>query len=213
MSAANIGGNAPGCAQSKREFAHSDGVSTMGFARLALECHGDFADGRSSKRSAVICQHRYPSPCRSALFQSRPTSLSGDRIVVKAASGLHVQNGLAIAATSVDSARAFETNKGRQQCLRLLRSSLWPQFSDWPAVWNPTSSARSQVQPRVRLQPTQQASIRQPARLPVGPLACCVTTPASAAPHATDHTARHGRTTHLNRRRGRPSAAFSRLKD
>ena len=58
--------------QSKREFAQFRPASHVGFRDSDLQCQMQSSTDGSSKLSVVFCQHRYPSPCRFALTQSRP---------------------------------------------------------------------------------------------------------------------------------------------
>ncbi|SEW24196.1 hypothetical protein SAMN04488515_1791 [Cognatiyoonia koreensis] len=68
---------APMRAQSKREFAQIAAGSTFVCSDSENSCESELVGSGSSKLLSTFCQHRYPSPCRSAFTQSRPTSHLG----------------------------------------------------------------------------------------------------------------------------------------
>ena len=105
------------------------------------------------------------------------------------------------------------TYKGTKTCLRKLGSSQQQPHSLWQGAWKQTSSVALSAQPPVQSQLTHLAQTQPQQRLPVRPLACCVTTRASAAQRAKTSTAPDARTSSNNRRRDFPSAAILRLKD
>lgn len=73
MSMRQISHNAPMRVQSGREFAQIAVASLSGYSGSEVMCDGNPAAGGSSKPLSAFCQHRYPSPCRSAFTHSRPT--------------------------------------------------------------------------------------------------------------------------------------------
>lgn len=73
MSMKQISHNAPMRVQSGREFAQIAVASLRGCSDSEMLCNADIAVSGSSKPLSAFCQHRYPSPCRSAFTHSRPT--------------------------------------------------------------------------------------------------------------------------------------------
>ena len=204
----------PSPMQSKREFAHFWGGQTRGYAE-GRECGNfDLVAERTSKRSAAFCQHRYPSPDRSAYFQGRPVVpfrplIGGNRTVI----GYHGVLAIEFGTRTADSGAVLKSKLGRKSCRRLL-SSLPPLPClalpvALKATWNAALRAQAQALSLPRFW-----ALTQPAPcLPVRPLACCATTQASTAVNKTDTRAHAGRVNTGNRRGGRTLAAVLRFGD
>ncbi len=124
--AGQMGGFAPAGAQSRREIAQIAGLCTGRYARTVTTCHVGFAAGCSSKRASAHCQHRYPSPCRSALSQGRPANPFQGDDGNWAAKRFDQIFGLELRGFCSESARVNKINKGSIPCLT--RSSLSSQL-------------------------------------------------------------------------------------
>ena len=165
----HFGGNAPPAIQSRREFAQNSATAAARYARLGLACKRRGAGGCSSKRVPANCQHRYPSPCRSALSQSRSASPFWGAEKISAAIRFSAIFGVEFAQRSDDSARVNKTNKGSIPCLISKCSSRPPQ--PLPLAHAPVSTrmanallwAQASAVSRVK----RSTAIAQPARLSV----------------------------------------------
>ena len=209
---AEISRNKPSPMQSKREVAHFWGVQTRGYAG-GRECGNvDLVAERTSKRSAAICQHRYPSPDRSAYFQGRPVVPFRPRVGGKrTAIGYHGDLAIEFGTRSADSGAVLKLKLGRKSCRRLL-SSLPPlPCLALPVALKATWNAVLPAQARALSLPKFWGLTRLAPCLPVRPLACFATTQASTAVNKTDNRAHSGRVTNGNRRGGRALAAVLRF--
>ncbi len=110
-------GNAPQGMQSRREIAQTGGAKPECYAAAPTTCHRQIADGCSSKRKSAHCQHRYPSPCRSVLSQSRPANPFWRQAYLSAAKRYAVRFMLDAGGKCVDSAVVNKINKGSIPCL------------------------------------------------------------------------------------------------
>ncbi len=110
-------GNAPQGMQSRREIAQTGGAKPECYAAASTTCHRQIADGCSSKRKSAHCQHRYPSPCRSVLSQSRPANPFWRQAYLSAAKRYAVRFMLDAGGKCVDSAVVNKINKGSIPCL------------------------------------------------------------------------------------------------
>ena len=202
--------------QLRRESAYLWGGRTCGFA-TGSECGSlGHAAGRPSKRPAALCQHRYPSPDRSALSQGRPVILfqrsdSGGLIGGKP-TVIEYQGPrpIVFARWRTNSGAALKSMLGKQTCKR--HPSSLPQWRPLAllAAWTPTWNAAPLAQVQALSLPKRWAPIRQARRWPVLPLAFCVTTQASAAAHVAKTFAFSKAFDHCSRRRGMTPAAVSR---
>lgn len=211
----NRGRTTAGRAQLRRESAYFWGGRTCGFASR-FECGNvGLAAGRPSKRPAALCQHRYPSPDRSASSQGRPVILLG-----RADSASRIGGKLTVieyqapcpivfARCRTNSGAALKPKLGKRTCKRHPSSlPLWRPLAS-PAALTPTWNAAPQAQVLVSSLPKRWAPIRQARRWPVLPLVFCVMTQVSAAAHAKTFALPKA-FDHCSRRRGLTPAAFLR---
>lgn len=120
---------------------------------------------------------------------------------------------LVVLCLSIQSWLIVSHQKGTEICLRKLGLSQQSLHSRLLVAWKQTSSVVSLAQVAVLLQQKFSAQTRLQQPLLVSLLACCVTTPESAAAHAKTFSASSGRTLHRNRRRGYALAAIFRFKE
>lgn len=170
--------------QSKREFAYSAGAKFDVFAIASGLLRNGEATSWPSKRVVAICQHRYPSPDRSAFTTSGPVSIfrsfiGGNRFDI----GYQRPGPIECGSVSHNSMAVNTTRLGKERCKRNQSLSLqWPLLVllvVWTRMWSaallalvPVWSARKCL-----------ARIQQAQPWPVLPSACCVMTQASAAHH------------------------------
>lgn len=128
-------------AKSKQKTAHFGSATIDSCCDSENACNRDFADGCSSKHSDATCQHRYPSPCRSAQFQVRPA----DGVFLSAKSrpfaAFACFTALALSGDFADSSGRAHIWKGTIPCLRLLGSLRLPLSSACRPAWTTTQSA------------------------------------------------------------------------
>ncbi len=208
------GGNVRAALQFKREPAHFWWGASCDFAHMAECASVDLVAKRSSKRIVADCQHRYPSPDRSALTQGRPVShfrsfIGGNRVDI----GYHRRLAIELMHGSADFGATLKTTLGREKCRKHL-SSL-PQWlslvllavlkATWNAVWLALAPVWSQQKFWVQ--------IVQGQSWPVQLQACCATTQVSTAVDKPDNRAHCGRLSDQHCRRGFASAAVLRFGD
>ncbi len=150
----NMRGKVPQGMQSRREIAQMRPCGGADYLNAAPSCKRCLADGCSSKRASAHCQHRYPSPCRFALSQSRPAYLFwglADCSAAKRKGGIF---GVELTAQSSESAYVNKTNKGSIPCLTLSSSSqplrplrCQPVQASTPMASAPSSAQASAVWP------------------------------------------------------------------
>ena len=214
----NRGRATVGLTQLRRESAYFWGGRTCGFATPSECGNVGLAAGRPSKRPAALCQHRYPSPDRSASSQGRPVILfqqadsafwiGGKLTVIE----YQAPCPIVFARCRTNSGAALKPKLGKRTCKRHPSSlPLWRPLA-WPAASTLTWNAALQAPALVSSHPKHWAPIRQVRRWPVRPLAFCVTTQASAAAHAKTFAFPKA-FDHCSRRRGHTPAAVLRSEE
>ncbi len=162
-----LGGFAPLCVQSRREIAQKRRGGVPRYAQADAACIPELAGGCSSKRKSAHCQHRYPSPCRFALSQSRPAYpfLGFGRL--SAAKRFSERLTLDAARNCDDSARVNKTNKGSIPCLIL--SSPWQRLPHLHLARVPASTQMASVRLSAQVSAVSRVkrstAIAQPAHL------------------------------------------------
>lgn len=193
------GANAPVDPAIRRETAQNSAFATSRFVCGAMNGTLNSAGGCSSKLPTALCQHRYPSPCRSVFTQDRPASLFWDAL--SAALRARVNLLLVMIGQCAIYEGTNKTNKGNFLCLRKQR--FWRSLQHWhlahaqastltvSARWSAPQVAHWPQAPRATTPPPVHLQVRPPAR--------CATTSTSAA--KPSRTAQVGHPTGLHQPR------------
>lgn len=202
----SVGGSLPVTRAIARQFAHGVCDAAFRYAVQNASCH-DSQVTRGVRQHPATRQERVNAPRRLARSQGKPTPQAELMWNISAAKRLNPLSGLELTVDTVDFGPIHNLNEGKKTCLKLPGLSHRPQFLVCPPVpvpasvtpiWNAALSALA-----LALWPlTFLTRIRQQQLLPVWPLACCVTTLASAAAQDKTARARRARRTSNSRRRG-----------
>ena len=203
-------------AQLGRETAHPRHARNARLACAARACQSWSAGTGSSSPAPAKCQHRYPSPRRSAAITGRPATgvaalVGGISTVIAYQERIALEFG----SVNADSTAAVQPKESKTTCAKHLFSSPPPLCSVWPAALSPISSVDSPALPVVPSLPMPWVSTRRPVRLRAPRAACCATMRASAAAQPTKQHAPAGALHHTrpDRRPGCTPAAVFRWKD
>lgn len=148
----------------KREFAHSAVLLDITFCSAKNRRNVKQVVQRTSNRRAAICQHRYPSPRRSAPFRRRPTPPSSNSWATIRTNFVSL---IASRATDLTLKASKTSTEGIRACQNQLQSHLQPsQRLGCQVALKPTVSARLSARPAAALQTKSYAmAIASTARL------------------------------------------------
>lgn len=205
-----FGGFTQRLATSRQETAHFDVTSTGGFSDSDQVCKRAFVAVLYSKRAVAFCQHRYPSPRRSASFQSRPAPHSLHLHNICATNRHYALNYVESGLECADLLRVNQLTESKLSCSKLPGSLLQPPCLAWPVVWKMTQSARSWAPAQAVSQARCSTTIAPQALSLVALSAHYLTTSNAFAAQRRSATQE---TQHNRRRRGLSPAAFLRSKD
>ena len=202
----SVGGSLPVARAIARQFAHNVCSAAFRYATQNTSCD-DSRVTRGVRQHPATRQERVNAPCRLAPSQGKPTPQSELNWNISAAKRLKPVSGLELTVDTVDSEPIHNLNEGKKTCLKLPGSSPRSQPLAClpvpvPASVTPTLSVASSALALALSPLTFSTRIRQRRLLPVWPLACCVTTPVSAAAQDKTARARRARRTSNSRRRG-----------
>lgn len=194
--------------QFQQNPAHRFVAIVEGFAGLCASCQRSYTH-RWGPCPFAYCLVRDPHSCRSVPAVAQPASFFAG--LAKKCRNLSIA--LVVPAARVNSLIIAIIAKGTKTCLRKHGSSQQQPHSVWQVVWKQICSVAPLVRPLARSPQTRLAPTKQRQRWLVLLQACCVTTPASAAPHAKTSRAHAARLTDMNSRLGSTLAAVLRSKD
>lgn len=204
-----IGGNQLAKAQNERGMAQVAIAREFGLVKTRDACDAKISKMRENRMSARDAYWRLQSLNRRVPLWAHPVF----RILGCAEKCRNGSRGLAVAARKAHGYGIVFNKKGTRICLTNPGSSQQLHHFLSRVASRLTSSAVSLARLQALPQPKFWALTRSPLALPALPLACCVTTPASAAHHAKLFAALSGQIIDQIRRRGFSSAAFLRSKD
>jgi len=184
-------------------------MGDFGLVQTRDACDVNTREMRENRMSARDALSRLQSLNRCVSLVAHPVF----RILRCAEKCRNGSRGLAVAARKAHGYGIPFNQKGTRICLTNPGSSQQLHHFLSQAASRLTFSAVSLVRPLALPQPKFWALTRSPLALPALPLACCVTTQASAAQHAKPFAALSGQIIDQMRRRGFSSAAFLRSKD